>query len=190
VFNLREETLTEPNDRISEYLNLRIDFGGIASGPRRETTRSRIAKAFESLPGEIVDLFLNGTRNLQIKLIPDPILPFGMKTRTESHLGRLIYTLTICDEAQLWEEDRFLGAFLRELGHVVAMLPPEREWPTDRGERARFRELAECKADALVWKWGLRHYDIIYLSATYPSHWVDKIVNDISLMLIYDEKSD
>ena len=180
--------MTEPNDRISEYLNLRIDFGGIASGPRRETTRSRIAKAFESLPGEIVDLLLNGTRNLQIKLIPDPILPFGMKTRTESYLGRLIYSITICDEAQHWEEDRFLGSFLRELGHVVAMLPPESEWPTDRGERARFRELVECKADALVWKWGLRHYDIIYLGATYPSHWVDKIVNDISLMLIYDEK--
>jgi hypothetical protein len=182
--------LTEPNDRISEYLNLRIDFGGMASGPRRETTRSRIAKAFESLPGEMWDIFLNGTRNLQIKLIPDPILPFGMKTRSESYLGQLIYTITVCDEAQQWEEDRFLGSFLRELGHVVAMLPPECEWPIDRGERARFRELAECKADALVWKWGLRHYDIIYLSATYPSHWVDKIVNDISLMLIYDEKSD
>ncbi len=181
--------MAESSDRISEYLNLRMDFGEVkSSNPRKETTKSRVNKAFESLPRDVLDLFLKGARNLQIKIIPDPILPFGMKTRSESYLGELIYTLTVCDETQDWQEDHFLGSFLRELGHVVAMLPPECEWPTDRGARARFRELAECKADAMVWKWGLRHYDIIYLSATYPSHWVDKIVNDISLMLVCDLK--
>ncbi|MFH0960185.1 MAG: hypothetical protein V1897_15940 [Pseudomonadota bacterium] len=182
--------MAENRERISEFLNSRLDFGAITSDSNRgKTTSLRIVKAFESLPGEILDLFLTGTRNLRIRLIPDPILPFGMKTRSENCSGQLIYTLTVCNEAQDWDEDRFLGSFLRELGHVVAMLPPECEWPTNRGERARFRELVECKADAMVWKWGLRHYDIIYLSATYPSHWVDKIVNDISLMLICGENS-
>ncbi|MCX5873834.1 MAG: hypothetical protein NTY51_11475 [Deltaproteobacteria bacterium] len=175
----------ESDKRITEYLSRRINFTGIkANKAKLDVTRSRMARAFDSLPSDVLSLFLDGSRNLEIRVIPDPKLPFGMKTRSAVSSRALIYTLTVCDEAQDWSEDHFLGSFFRELGHVVAMLPPEDEWPLDRGERARFREHAECKADAMVWRWGLRHYDTIFLSATYPSHWVDKIVNDISLMLL------
>lgn len=173
------------DNHIAEYLIERLDFTGVkANKARKDITKSRIARAFGSLPSDVLNLFLDGSRNLEIRVIPDPKLPFGMRTRTIVSSQSAIYVLTICDEAQDWPEDHFLGAFFRELGHVVAMLPPEDKWPLDRGERARFREHAECKADAMVWRWGLRHYDIIFLSATYPSHWVDKIVNDISLMLL------
>lgn len=181
--------MTKNSERIVKYLNFRVDFGETKSkGSKRETTLSRMATAFDSLPEDVLDIFLKESRDLQIRLIPDPSLPFGMKTRSENLSGRLTYILTICDEAQEWPEDHFIGCFLRELGHVVAKLPPECDWPTERGERARFREFAECRADTMVWRWGLRHYDIVYLTATYPSHWVDKIVNDISLMLISDNQ--
>jgi len=177
--------VVEASEKISKYLEGRIDFKGIRFDKARiNLTKSRIIKAFDSLPIEILDLFVCGSRNLFIKMIPDPKLPFGMRTKTEKSAKGTTYWLNICDESQDWSEDHFLGSFLRELGHVVAELPPEDEWPQERGARARFRESVECKADAMVWSWGLRHYDIIYLSETYPSHWVDKIVNDISLMLL------
>ncbi len=177
--------MVEVNHAVSDYVERRLDFKGIKSDKSRiDVTEYRIIKAFDSLPLEILNLFLNGSRILSIKIVPDPKLPFGMRTIAERSSNGLAYTLNICNEAQDWAEDHFLGAFLRELGHVTAELPPEDEWPLERGARARFKESAECKADALVWSWGLRHYDIIYLSETYPSHWVDKIVNNISMMLL------
>ncbi len=173
------------NHIISNYVENRLDFKGIKPNKARiDVTQSRIIKAFDNLPLEILNLFLDGSKNLSIRIIPDPKLPFGMRTITKRSPNGLTYTLNICDEAQDWAEDHFLGAVLRELGHVTAELPPEDEWPLERGARARFKESIECKADALVWSWGLRHYDIIYLSETYPSHWVDKIVNDISMMIL------
>ena len=177
--------MVEVSHIISNYVKRRLGFEGIKSNkPRIDVTESRIMKAFDNLPLEILNLFLDGSRNLSIRIIPDPKLPFGMRTITKRSSNALVYTLNICDEAQDWAEDHFLGAVLRELGHVTAELPPEDEWPLERGARARFKESVECKADALVWSWGLRHYDIIYLSETYPSHWVDKIVDDISMMIL------
>ena len=177
--------MTRIDDRFSGYTNNILDLKDAGKDlVRRDVTRARILKVFESLPPDVSDLFLNGFRNLKIVVVPDPGLPFGMKTRAHVSSNGLIYTISICDEAQDWPEDHFIGSVFRELGHVVAELPPEEEWPLNRGARARFKEQAECRADALVWSWGLRHYDIIFLSATYPSHWVDKIVNDISLMLL------
>ncbi len=177
--------MVEVSHIISNYVKRRLGFTGTkANKSRVDVTESRIIKAFDNLPLEILNLFLDGSRNLSIRIIPDPKLPFGMRTITERSPNGLVYTLNICDEAQDWPEDHFLGAVLRELGHVTAELPPEDEWPVERGARARFKESTECKADALVWSWGLRHYDIIYLSETYPSHWVDKIVNDIGMMIL------
>ncbi|MGC8605765.1 MAG: hypothetical protein ACP5VS_19040 [Desulfomonilaceae bacterium] len=173
------------NHVISDYVKRRLDFKGLKHDKSKiEATKSRVIRAFENLPLEILNLFLDGSRNLSIKIIPDPKLPFGMRTITERSSKELVYTLNICDEAQGWAEDHFLGAVLRQLGHITAELPPDDEWPKERGARARFKESIECKADALVWSWGLRHYDMIYLSETYPSHWVDKIVNDISMMML------
>ncbi len=177
--------MAQVNHIISNYVEDRLDFKGIKPYKARiDVTQSRIIKAFDNLPVEILNLFLDGSRNLSIKIIPDPKLPFGMRTISKRSSNGLTYTLNICDEAQDWTEDHFLGAVLRELGHVTAELPPDDEWPLERGARARFKESVECRADALVWSWGLRHYDIIYLSETYPSHWVDKIVNDISMMIL------
>ncbi|MGC8657972.1 MAG: hypothetical protein ACP5U1_02765 [Desulfomonilaceae bacterium] len=177
--------MVQDNSSISKYLDGIIEIKRMRlDDDKVRLTRSRIIKAFEIVPEDVLSLFLGGYRRLRIAIIPDATLSLGTRTTTQRVSGHLIYSLSICSEALDWPEDHFLGAILRELGHVTAELLPENEWPPERGARARYKESIECRADALVWSWGLRHYDMIFLSQTYPSHWVDKIVNDISMMLL------
>jgi hypothetical protein len=150
-------------------------------------SKDRFEKIFAILPEEVLDLFLTGARSLSVKVMPDPSLPLGMQTRTEGLVSRRKYIIIVYREHFQWPEDLFMGAFLRELGHVVAERPPEAEWPTSRGDRSRFREKLECRADAMVWRWGLRHYNIRFLAATYPEHWVKTIIEQIGKMLLEEE---
>lgn len=152
----------------------------------RADTVQRIEKALVILPEDVLDLFLSGYRNLVIRIGPDTGFPVGMSTRTEGSIHQRRYTIVIYPEHRDWPEDRFIGGFLRELGHVVARRPPETEWPLSRAERSRYREALECRADAVVWRWGLRHYSMAYLTATYPSHWVDRILDQIGKMLMQE----
>lgn len=158
--------------------SLRVTGGG-SDARAKEITASRYEKALSLLPDEVLDLFLSGRRQLKVIVMPDPKLPMGMFTRTDGPPKRRRYTIFLYEEHGSWSEDRFLGALLRELGHVVAERAPENEWPEGRGERARFKEMLECRADAMVWSWGLRHYSMSYIAATYPQHWVDRIVKQI-----------
>ncbi len=103
--------MVEVSHIISNYVKRRLDFKGTKSNKSRvDVTESRIIKAFDNLPLEILNLFLDGSRNLSIRIIPDPKLPFGMRTITKRSPNGLVYTLNICDEAQDWAEDHFLGA--------------------------------------------------------------------------------
>ncbi len=120
-------------------------------------------------------------------LEPNLKIPFGMGTNTKREVNGYKYTIIIREEHEDWPEDLFLGSFLRELGHVVCARPPEDEWPATRGDRARFRERIEYLADAMVWRWGLRHYSMRHLHATYPQHWVEKIIVEIEKILQEDE---
>lgn len=147
----------------------------------------RFEKAFLLLPDETLELFLSGARSLSVDIMPDPGLPLGMRTRAAGTRSDRHYTITIYHEYLGLPEDLFLGSFLRELGHVVAELPPEREWPETRGDRARFKERLENRADAMVWRWGLRHYSIRHLTATYPSHRVDLIIEAIGQALLEED---
>lgn len=177
--------MAEDTKNVSNYLESIIKIKGIKlDNSRLGVTKARINKAFEILPEEVLNLFLGRSRKLSLSITRGSELSPGMRTTTERYSGRPVYSISICDESLGWPEDHFIGALLRELGHVTAELLPENEWPQERGARARYKESIECKADALVWSWGLRHYDMIFLSETYPSHWVDKIVNDISMMLL------
>ncbi len=142
-----------------------------------------IEKAFLLLSDEILDLFLTGDRMLFVRIEPDEPLPLGMATRSNGPTDARTYSIVVREEHLSWSEALFIGAFLRELGHVVASRPPEAEWPQARAERARYKEHLELKADAMVWQWGLKHYSMIHLTATYPEHWVEKIVGDIERML-------
>lgn len=176
-------------DVIQQYANSRI----ISAKSPQETESvveiiARLAKTLQLLPDTELELFLSGKRSLSIEIIPDPRLPFGMKTRSSGELSSRKYRIFICEECSEWPENRFFGALLRELGHVVVELPPEEEWPIVRGDRARFKESAELLADCLVWKWGLRHYGMTYLVETYPAHWVDRIVSDIENMIETDDR--
>jgi hypothetical protein len=116
--------------------------------------------------------------------MPDVQFPVGMSTKTDGPAHKRKYTIFLYSEHTHWPEDHFIGALLHELGHVVAQRPPESEWPVSRAERARFKEMLESRADAMVWRWGLRHYNICYLCATYPEHWVHRIINNITKVLL------
>lgn len=175
---------TEADQAFATYVREILRFSPqIKDTSLTEITVARIEKALSLLPAESADLFLSGARFLTVKLLPDAALPIGMTTKTEGPADARTYTIEVREEHQNHPEDLFLGAFLRELAHVVACKPPESEWPSARGERARFKERIEYVADALVWRWGLRHYNMRFIAATYPPHWVDRIVEDIERML-------
>lgn len=144
----------------------------------------RFQKALSLLPEEIQELFLSGSRNLTVAVMPDTSLPLGMATRTEGPTGKRRYTIETYIEHHDWPEDRFIGAVLRELAHVVVRRPPEEEWPVARADRARFKEKLELRADVTVWCWGLRHYSMAYLVATFPEHWAERIVTAIAKTLL------
>lgn len=153
----------------------------------RRLTVSRLEKVLSVLPDEIRDLFLSGSRNLTIRVLPDTGLPIGMKTSSYDRFQKRHYEIVIRTEHVHLPEDLFIGSVLRELGHVAAEVPPEDEWPASRGDRSRFKEKLECRADAMVWRWGLRHYSMRHLTATYPEHWVERIVEDIGKMLLEED---
>lgn len=150
-------------------------------------TAGLFEKAFLLLPDDTLDLFLSGSRSLVVDIMPDPALPLGMKTHSSGPVSDRQYTIVVYHEHLSLPEDLFLGSFLRELGHVVAQLPSENEWPETRGDRARFKERAENRADAMVWRWGLRHYSLRYLFATFPTHRAELIVDAIGKLLAEEE---
>lgn len=177
-----EHTLTRKF--VEESLRL---AGGGRDPHVRKIIAERYEKALSLLPDEALDLFSSHKRNVQVIVMPDPKLPVGMSTRSEGPPKQRRYTIVLYEEHARWPEDHFLGGLLRELGHVVAKRPPEDEWPKVRGERAHFKEMLECRADAMVWRWGLRHYNMSYLAATFPQHWVDRIVKQIGDLFLTEK---
>jgi len=155
----------------------------IAPSLLHESTMNRFEKALSLLPVEAGDRFLSGDLNLSVLVAPDPGLPLGMRTKSEGPSGSRRYVITVYEEQESWPEDLFIASFLRELAHVVAGALPEAEWPTSRSERSRYKETLECRADALVWQWGLRDYSMVHLKATYPRHRLDTIIADIEKMV-------
>lgn len=155
-----------------------------------EITVGRIEKALSLMPDEASNLFLSGARNLTIILLPDAGLPVGMTTKVDGPAHTRKYAIEMRQEHQDWPEDLFLGALLRELAHVVASKPPKSEWPSARGDRARFKERIEYRADAMVWRWGLRHYNLRFIAATYAPHWVERIVEEIDKIVREEDSSE
>jgi hypothetical protein len=181
--------MTDREEVITHYVREHVRFApGLRLVDRKADTIARFEQAFSLLPEKVLDLFLSGARKLSVTLNPDPGLPIGMVTGSHGPADKRSYSITVYDEQQDWPRDQFTGAFLRELGHVVVKRPPESEWPTAQGDRARFRERLECRADAMVWRWGLRHYSMSHLAATYPEHWVERIVEQISRMLLEEDE--
>ncbi|MGB6063394.1 MAG: hypothetical protein WBG50_01210 [Desulfomonilaceae bacterium] len=182
--------MSQEREAVAQYVREHVQFDRSGkSGKVISAAGKRFEKAFLLLPNEVLRLFLSGARNLTIVITPDPALPLGMSTKTQGPPNAREYKITVYDEHQEWPEDLFLGSFLRELGHVVAQRPPEDEWPTSRGDRARYKERLEYIADAMVWRWGLRHYSMRHLTATYPQHWVERIVVEIGKILL-EESAD
>ncbi len=143
----------------------------------------RFEKAFSLLPQEVLNLFVSGARPLTIRIMPDTRVPLGMRTTSRGPHGARTYTIVLYHEHLSMEENRFIGSFLRELGHVVIQGPPESEWPASKAQRAQLKELLELRADAAVWSWGLRHYSMAHLWGAYPPHVVERIIADIERLL-------
>jgi hypothetical protein len=162
--------------------NLEFQFDEV-DNQVKESASARFETAFLLLPGDVLEMFLSGSRRLKIRIAPNPALPMGMATSSEGDSTGGGYIITSYPEHLEWDERRFIGAFLRELGHVVLNRPPEVQWPTDRLERSQFKEELECKADAVVWKWGLMSYNVDYLYHTYPTHWAERIIGSIEELL-------
>ena len=156
--------------------------------PKLETYR-RLEKALSLLPSDATDLILSDARRLTFLLLPNAALPFGMSTVHEGPEKAGRYTILMYDEHQELPEDLFIGSVLRELAHVVLRIPPEDQRPTGRQERAELKERLESRADALVWKWGLRHYNIRFITATYPSHRADEIIESVAKTLLENDLS-
>jgi hypothetical protein len=142
-----------------------------------------IVKAFSLLPQDVLNLFMAEARSLTIRIMPNPGFPLGMRTTSQGPIDARNYTIVMYREHLDMEENRFIGSFLRELGHAVIQSPPESEWPASKAERSQLKEMLELRADAAVWSWGLRHYGMAYLWGTYPSHVADRIVADIEHLL-------
>jgi hypothetical protein len=171
-------------EALASYVRDNVKARTPSSPTVRAETLKRIEKAFSLLPEDVLELFLSAARSLTVVVAPDQSIPFGMSTTSQGPSRSREYVITIHEENQNWPEDLFIGSFLRELGHVVAQRPPENEWPQTRGDRARYKERLEYVADAMVWRWGLRHYSIRHLTATYPEHWVERIVDEIGKVLL------
>ncbi|HMK37267.1 MAG TPA: hypothetical protein VK463_19490 [Desulfomonilaceae bacterium] len=177
------------NHSLVTYVRSHVRFGDIKSGQEiRSETLNRIEKTFLLLPDDALEAFLSGERNLTILIVPDLDIPYGMATTSTGPPAARKYTITAHAENLEWPEDLFIGALLRELAHVVARRPPENEWPQARGDRARYKERLEYVADAMVWRWGLRHYSIRHLTATYPEHWVERIIEEIEKVVLEDKE--
>lgn len=182
---LIETGMTSRKRSRDEYVRDVVRFAGVA--PKSSlcaTMLERFQKAFSLIPDEVADLFLARSLHLGVTVMPDTAFPLGMSTRSEGPSGRRRYSIVSYQEHGEWPEDRFIGAFLRELAHVAAQRPPEEEWPLPRAERARFKERLEHRADAMVWRWGLRHYSMSYITATFPAHWVEPILAGIEKAML------
>ncbi len=177
-------------NHVATYVREHVQWDRV-SGGRRLLVQAvkRFEKAFLLLPEEVLELFLAGDRVLSVTVEPDEPLPLAMATRSKGPADARAYSIVVREEHLNWPEDLFIGAFLRELGHAAASRPPEAEWPQSRGERARHKEHLELRADAMVWRWGLKHYSMIHLTATYPEHWVAKIVEEIEKMLLEENET-
>lgn len=169
---------------IHSYVQDCLQFDPRIGDQERALFTERLEKSFSVMPQTVVDLFLLDERRITIKIMPDTGFPLGMNTTPFGDSAGRTYEVVMLREHQNWSEERFIGGFLRELGHVVCQKPPESEWPTRRGDRARFKEQLEYLADTTVWRWGLRHYSMAYLSATFPPHWVERIVERVSEMVL------
>jgi len=179
-----------PHDPIQDLVSTSVRFGETVGDPSvHRCMIACIEKAFALLPGHVQDLFISRTIRVVIMVKPNPGFPVGMSTASSGPAGNRLYSIAVLEEHGTWPEDRFIAAFLHELGHVVAKLPPRAEWPTSRAERAQFKEMLECRADSLVWKWGLREYSMRYLDSTYPAHRIEAIVAQIERMIEDDNSA-
>jgi hypothetical protein len=177
--------MSQQSEAVTKYIRDHVRSGRVGKkGKVPSSIAGRFEKAFSLLPEDVLGLFLTGARNLSVVIMPDAGLPLGMSTKSQGPADDRTYRIMLYEEQQEWPEDLFLGAFLRELGHVVAERPPEDDWPKSRGDRARYKERLEYVADAMVWRWGLRHYSMRHLTATYPQHWVERIVMEIGKILL------
>jgi hypothetical protein len=177
-------------DRVKEYVAKTVRLGPhLKDSKLLRTVVARMTQIFYLLPTDVLKLFLSDVGSLRIMIMPDTGFPFGMKTTSEGAEEARRYIITIYQEHVAWSEDLFIGAMLHELGHVAARRPPEEEWPPDRRGRAEFKEHLEARADAVVWKWGLRHYSMRHLTATYPKHHLERILRAIDKILLEEDLS-
>ncbi len=175
----------EPREKeIHSYVQAHLQFDAVIGDNEKAFFTKRLEKSFSVLPHTILEMFLLDQRRITIKITQDTGFPLGMHTTPRGNAAARSYDIVMLREHQNWSEDRFIGGFLRELGHVVRQKPPESEWPSARGDRARFKEQLEDAADTAVWRWGLRHYSMAYLQATFPQHWVERIVERVSEMML------
>ncbi|MDQ1239225.1 MAG: hypothetical protein QG577_1410 [Thermodesulfobacteriota bacterium] len=169
---------------IAQYVSRRLAFDEPLGPEEAGIFRRRLEKSFSVLPPDVLALFLSQKRVVTFQVSKNPGFPVGMHTAVHGGPDERSYEVIMLREHQEWSEDCFIGGFLRELGHVVCQKPPDSEWPRTRGDRARFKEQLEYVADAVVWEWGLRHYSVSYIQATFPQHWVERIVQKVSEMVL------
>jgi hypothetical protein len=180
--------MSKKNDAVVRYVRDHVKPSPPGTTTRvLEMARKRFTRALSLLPPDALALFLSGTRALSVMIMPTPGAPMVIKTRCYGPPYAREYHMVLYEEHLDLPEDHFIGAVLRELGHVVGQIPPEEEWPPTRVDRARFKERLENLADAMVWQWGLKRYDLVYLNNTFPAHWTEKIIQDIERVMAEPE---
>ncbi len=153
--------------------------GKISDQEIQEQIVGLVTEVMKIAPEEVSRELLERERSLTIHVTQDSGLPMPMKTTCKRDKGVNRYTIAMQLHHVDLSRNVFVGAFLREIAHVVLEIPPEQEWPTDRRIRAEMKKDLELKADSQVWSWGLRHYDIAYIWATFPNHIAEQLISDI-----------
>ncbi len=177
----------DPNKqaRVSLYLARALAFEDTnpPSG-MMDKARHRIAQTLDLLPDRAFDLFLNHHRDVAFRVLVQSDVPLGMRTLVSGPKHARQYSILLYDDQLHWKEKLFHGALLRELAHVVLEKPAPFELPVNRRERSMHIEHMEHRADALVWRWGLRDYSVHFISQTYPAQYVDRILMHVADLML------
>ncbi|MEW6350921.1 MAG: hypothetical protein AB1646_17835 [Thermodesulfobacteriota bacterium] len=177
---MKTESTETGSDAIRDLVARSLAKGAQRAGLEvRPDTAGRIEKAFALLPEDVAELFLSGAVDLAIRMAANLALPLGMQATVQGSPQAARFEILLYDEHQDLPEDQFIGAFLHQLGVLVARTRSRVEEPAPGPAHAKFKQALECEADVLVWEWGLAYYSLSHLNATYPAHVVDRIVAEI-----------
>jgi hypothetical protein len=174
---------SDQQDRSRRFVSLCMpDESGSQLRIARRRLRKRIQDAFDLLPLDAQEELLALGSRLRIDVSPDSASFMPMRTHGTAVGGSTAYVVTVAEYHGELDQREFAAQFVRELARVASGTPPEASWPTDRRAAAEFRERLEAHADLLVWKWGLKELNLLFIRTAYPAHRAETLIQLLEKM--------